>query len=218
MDKIKIEKQEDKQQLRELKTELVKKEFQDNLQQHMEDRLNELSEKMKTLRGNSMSVIELRTLISEKNKVGISPKYNSTELAILFDYYKQFITAINKQTQYLPTKQNFCSFAGISTATFDGYKRSDDADKREVMQQIEDYITDIMLTSAQNGDVKEISTMFRAKAEHGYVEAQAPIVIEHKNEAKVEDIMKQIEAVNKGRSLKEIKLTPNKEGVFVQED
>jgi hypothetical protein len=201
-----------------MKAELVKQEFQDNLQGYMDLRLNELIDKLKNMKSNDFSVIELRNLISEKNLIGITPKYSNTELAILFDYYKQFIDAINKHTTYLPTKQNFCSFIGVSTATFNNYKQSDDSDRREIIQQIEDYITDIMLTSAQKGQIKEISTMFRAKAEHGYVEAQAPIIIEHKNETDVANIMKQIEAVNKGRSLKEINLVQNDKGVYVEEE
>lgn len=184
----------------------------------MEDRLFDLINKLKHLGNNTPSVIELRTMISEKNLIGISPKYSNTELAILFDYYKQFITQINKYTRYLPTKQNFCSFAGISTQTYNSYKQSDDIERREIMQQIEDYITDIMLTSAQNGEIREVTTMFRSKTEHGYVEAQAPIVIEHKSETDINNIMKQIEAVNKGRSLKEIELKQNEKGVYVQEE
>ena len=136
----------------------------------------------------------------------------------MFNYYKEFIQEINKKTKYLPSKQNFCSFIGISTRIFDMYKQSDDAERREIIQQIEDYITDIMLTSAQNGEVKEISTMFRTKAEHGYVEASAPIVIEHKSDVNIDDIKKQIEAVNKGRSLKTIELTQDENGVYKQEE
>ncbi len=195
----------------------MKKEFQDNLKQHMEDRLFDLINKLNHLEG-APSIIELKTLISEKNLVGLSPKYNNTELAILFNYYKEFIQKINEKTTYLPSKQNFCSFAGISTQTYDKYKQSDDADRREIMQQIEDYITDIMLTSAQNGNIKEISTLFRAKAEHGYVEAQAPIVIQHKGDIDINDIKKQIEAVNKGRSLKTIELRQDGQGVYKQEE
>lgn len=182
----------------------------------MEDRLSDLVYKLKHLENNHLSLIELRNLISEKSLIGSTPKYSTTELSILFVYYKEFISKINEYTNYLPTKQNFCSFAGISTNTFNSYKQSEDAERREIIQQIEDYITDLMLTSAQKGEIKEISTLFRAKAEHGYVEAQAPIVIEHKTEADINNIMKQIEAVNKGRSLKEIELKPDKNGVYTQ--
>lgn len=183
----------------------------------MEQRLFDLIHKLKHIEG-APSIIQLKTMISEKNLVGASPKYSNTELAILFNYYKEFIQEINKKTKYLPSKQNFCSFIGISTRIFDMYKQSDDAERREIIQQIEDYITDIMLTSAQNGEVKEISTMFRTKAEHGYVEASAPIVIEHKSDVNIDDIKKQIEAVNKGRSLKTIELTQDENGVYKQEE
>ncbi len=195
---------------------MVKKEYQDNLKEHLEQRYADLIYKLKHLESNNLSVIELRTLMSEKNLVGISPKYSNVELAILFDYYKDFISKINEKTRYLPTKQNFCSFIGISTQTYDKYKTSEDSERREIIQKIEDYITDIMLSSAQKGDIREVTTMFRTKAEHGYIEAQAPIVIEHKSETDINNIMKQIEAVNKGRSLKEIELKPDKNGVYTQ--
>lgn len=184
----------------------------------MEDRLFDLINKLNHLEDDTPSIIELRTMISEKNMIGQSPKYSNTELAILFNYYKQFITEINKYTKYLPTKQNFCSFAGISTRLFDSYKQSEDAERRDIIQQIEDYITDIMLTSAQNGEIREITTIFRAKAEHGLVEQTAPIVIEHKTEANVDEIMKQIQAVNQGRSLREIELKKDKNNVYIQEE
>ena len=195
------------------KVELVKKEYQDNLKDHMEQRLFDLVYALKHVDGK-LTTIELKSLISQKNVIGVSPKYNATELAILFEYYKEFIQEINKTHFYLPTKKNFCSFAGISSATYDNYKICDDSEKREVMQMIDDYITDLQITSAQNGEIKEISTIFRGKTEHGMVEATAPVVIEHKNEANINKIRAQIEALNKGRSLETIELHKNENGTY----
>lgn len=184
----------------------------------MEQRLFDLIYKLNHVgEGRTLSTIELKSLISQKNIVGVSPKYNNTELAILFDYYKQFIEKINETQRYLPTKKNFCSFAGISSTSYDNWRQSDDSERREIMQMIDDYITDIMLTSAQDGEIKEISTIFRSKAEHGLVEAQAPIVFEHKSMANINDIMKQIEAVKQGKSLKTIELKQNSDGVYEEE-
>lgn len=187
-----------------LKADLIKKEYKDNLKEHLEQRLFDLAYKLKHV-DNSLSVIKIKSMISERNITGQSYKYNNTELSILFDYYKQFIEKINEVQRYLPTKKDFCSFAGISSNTYDNYKQSEDSERRELIQKIDDYITDLQLTSAQNGEIKEISTIYRTKSEHGMVEATAPIVIEHKSEVNVNDIMKQIEAVNKGRSLVELK-------------
>lgn len=215
IDSKKVENKEKQLQLANAKAELVKKEYQDNLKEYMEQRLYDLIYKLKHVEtGKHLSTIELRSLISQKNTIGASPKYNNTELTILFDYYKQFIEKINQIQKYLPTKKNFCSFIGISSVTYDSYKQSDDTERREIMQMIDDYITDIMLTSAQDGEIKEVTTIYRTKAEHGMVEAQAPIVIEHKSEANINNIKQQIEAINKGKSLKTIWLDKQEDGSY----
>lgn len=134
----------------------------------MEQKLFDLIYKLKQSEriNEQLSTIELRSLISQKNTIGASPKYSNTELAILFDYYKQFIEEINKIQKFLPTKKNFCGFAGISSNQYDSWRRSEDSERAEIMQMIDDYITDLMLTASQNGEVKEISTIYRTKAEH----------------------------------------------------
>ncbi len=181
----------------------------------MEQRLYDLIYKLKHVEtGKNLSIIELKDLISQKNIIGMSPKYSNTELAIVFDYYKQFITEINKIQYFLPTKKNFCSFAGISSNIYDRYKQSDDSERREIMQIIDDYITDLQFTAAQNGEIKEVSTIFIGKTEHGMVEATAPIIIEHKAETNINKIKAQIEALNKGRSLETIELQQNEDGSY----
>ena len=213
VDVNKIDYQNKQNQLIKAKQELIKQEYQENLKEILEQRKTELIDKLKKA-NNKLSTIELRSLISQKNIVGLSPKYNNTEIAILFDYYKQFIVEINRVTQYLPTKKNFCSFVGISSNQYDSWRQSEDSERQEIMQIIDDYITDLQLTSAQKGEVREISTIYRTKSEHGMVEATAPIVIEHKSEANIGDIMKQIEIINKGKSLKTIELKKNDNGIY----
>ena len=164
--------------------------------------------------GKSLSVIELKSLLSQKNTVGLSPKYSTTELAILFDYYKQFIQEINKKTSYIPTKEDFCSFAGISTSVYNNWKQSEDAERREIMQKIDDYLVDIHLSMAQRGDIREISTIFRAKSEFGLVEAQAPQVIKHEMESDMKQILANIDAINSGKSLKAIESVKGEDGVY----
>lgn len=183
------------------------------MKENLEQRLYDLIYKLKHIDG-SLSTIELKTLVSQKNIVGASPKYSNTELAILFDYYKQFIEKINQIQSYLPTKKNFCSFIGISSNQYDRWRQSEDIERAEIMQIIDDYITDLQLTASQNGEIKEITTIYRTKSEHGMVEAQAPIVIQHKSEANINDIRRQIEAINQGKSLKTIELKQQSDGSY----
>lgn len=205
------------QKLDNAKIKLVEQEYQNNLKEKLEDGLYNLINKLNHV-DSSLSTIELRNLLSRKTVIGVPPKYSNTELGILFDYYKQYIEQINKIQTFLPTKKNFCSFAGISSYTYDNYMQSDDTERREIMQIIDDYITDINLTSAQNGEIKEVTTIFRSKAEHGLVEATAPVVIEHKSETNMDTILKQIQAVNQGKSLKAIELHQDKDGIYREGD
>ena len=184
------------QKLDNAKIKLVEQEYQSNLKERLEDELYNLINKLKHI-DDSLSTIELRNLLSRKTVIGVPPKYSNTELGILFDYYKQFIEQINKVQTYLPTKKNFCSFAGISSKTYDHYMQSDDAERREIMQMIDDYITE---------------------AEHGMVEASAPVIIEHKSETNMDTILKQIQAVNQGKSLKTIELHQDSNGIYREGD
>lgn len=213
IDNSKMKEKENKEMLANMKAELVKKEYQDNLKENMEQRLTDLVERLKKA-NKSISTIEIKELISQKNTIGMSPKYNTSEIAILFDYYKQFIKEINGVQKYLPTKKDFCSFVGISSNQYDRWRQSEDSERAEIMQMIDDYITDLQLTSAQNGEVKEISTIYRTKSEHGMVEATAPIVIEHKSEINTDMIMQQVKAINAGKSLKTIELKKQYDGTY----
>jgi len=213
IENVKIKEKENREKLQDLKAELIKREYQDNLSINMEKRLDEFVKRLTNVNKN-MSTIEIKNLLSQKNVIGISPKYNTSEIAILFNYYKQFINQINDIQRYLPTKKDFCSFIGISSNQYDRWRQSEDSERAEIMQMIDDYITDLQLTSAQNGDIKEISTIYRTKSEHGMVEATAPIVIEHKSEVNTDRIMQQLKAINEGKSLKSIELEKQQNGIY----
>ena len=66
-----------------------------------------------------------------------------------------------------------------------------------------------MLTSAQVGEIREITTMFRGKTAHGLVEAQSPIVVEHRSETDMNKISAMIQQLKQGKSLKTIELKEN---------
>ena len=204
---------EEKEKVKEMKAELIKQDFQNNLKENLEQRLFDVAYKLSHADG-TLSVIQIKSMLSAKNAFGISPKYNNTELELLFKYYQEFILKVNEIQTYRPTKQDFCAFAGITTQVYNNWLKSDDNERREIMQRIEDYITDIMLTEAQNGEIKEITTMFRAKTEHGYVEAQAPVVIEHKSEIDMDKIKKELEAIEQGKSLQTITFEKKQDGSY----
>lgn len=163
---------------------------------------------------SGLSTAEVSEILRCKSKVYGMTKYSAEELSIAFDYYRKFIIEINKETLYPPTKKSFCGFIGISSQTFDKYKISDDDRLREVTNMIDDYVTDSNLTLAQKREIDNVTTIFRSKAEHGMIEAQAPIVVEHKAITDTDKIKAQIEAVKHGKSLKTIELIKKSDGTY----
>lgn len=148
-----------------------------------------------------LTSVQILPLIAKRSIADISVagrvSYTPQELAIAFDIYVQTISKINQYTRFPPSKQTFCLFLGISTVTYKNYLES--PEKCEIMRIIEDYITTAKLTSAQLGEMKEISTMFELKASHGWVEAQAPMVVEHKKSTDIDTIKAKIASIKKGK-------------------
>lgn len=124
-------------------------------------------------------------------------KYSSEELAIAFEVYKELVGVLaTKNNRHSPSKQNFCSFIGISTATFNNYKESDDPSIVEIAQRIDDYLTDVQLQMAQAGILNAGTTIFRMKAEHGYVEPKEIVHVREERTIDSDDIRSRIKAIN----------------------
>ena len=191
--------------------EMIVQEYKDNLKEELEKRLNSLAERIAD-KDKKITRIQIDSYLRNRNITAVSPKYSPDELAILFSYYQEMIEKINERWMYIPTKKNFCGFCGISSVQYNNWLRSEDPDRNEIMQKIDDFITDVMLTSAQNKEIDNVTTIFRTKAEHNLVEAQAPIVIEHKSEANIDDILSQVNALKSGKSL--IELEKSDDGIY----
>lgn len=186
----------------------ILEEFKNNLPEYMEKRLQALTQEISLKKDvGGLSSIEIDELLRPHNLIGKQPKYTAEQMQIVFDYYREALVKVNQKFKYPPSKENFCAFAGISTATYNQYLISPDEAKQEVMLMIDDYIRENMLTSAQLKEVDNITTMFRGKTAHGLVEASAPIVIEHKSETDISKINSMIEAIKAGKSLKTIELS-----------
>lgn len=110
-----------------------------------------------------------------KSMIG-EPMYSATELAMVFEYYQDFICELNMSgIKFPPTRQNFCMFAGLTTSTYSAYLNSNDTNKKIVAQRIEDYINEVNWTAAQNDEQNAYTVEKRAKLKGiggGYTEAK----------------------------------------------
>lgn len=208
------QKVENEKQLAIIRDEMVAQ-CKSDLPNRLENKTQELVKQMSAYGGERLTALQINSLVRANSITGFVPKYSADEMNIVYEAYVDMITMVNKKLMelngkdnvaYLPTKQNFCGFAGITTNIYTKYLMSDNEYMREVMQKIDDYITDTNLSMAQANQVNAIPTMFRAKTEHGYVEAIAPIQIEHKRDVDVGSILNKIEQIKKNKTLKTVEI------------
>lgn len=112
--------------------------------------------------------------------VGLEPRYNCEKMSIVFELYRELVSQINtKIGKFIPNKTHFCRFAGITTMTYNNYLKCSDENLQTIMNMIDDYMLDANLTSSQNREVDNVTTIFRAKVEQNKQEqpAQQTVVI-----------------------------------------
>ena len=153
--------------------------------------------KEKVSNNNGLTVSQILPLITKRSREDIAciqnKSYTPYELGEALNIYIDMIAEINKICKFPPSKGSFCALLGITRKTYDNYLC--DPEKIDVMGLIDDYITTTALTSAQLRELDSITTMFSLKAQHGFVEAQAPMVIEHKKTTDIDTINAQLEAL-----------------------
>ena len=213
-----LEEVQKKEQLVQAGKNQIMEEYKNNLPQELEKRLDIIATNIMCQEEvQGLSSIEINEILRPHNLIGANPKYSADQLRIIFDYYREALVAINRKYKYPPSKENFCAFAGMSTTTYNKYLMSADENMQELMLMIDDYIRENMLTSAQIGETKEITTMFRGKTAHGMVEASSPVVVEHRTETDLTKIQQMIQRVQEGKSLKTIELTKKEDGTYGKE-
>lgn len=171
----------DKQEKKELVKNVTKKfqgEFENavnvRVQEITRDIKDDLIRKKEEKKPTTVTYSELHAYLTKGSAMN-NAKYTYFEMAVGFDNFVRLTNEISKIIpSHFPTKKQFCSFMGITTRTYDRYANGEDLEMAEVIQKVEDYITDINLTMAQKGLIDSRTTLFSLKAIHGIVEANAP--------------------------------------------
>lgn len=196
-----IENKEKRMQEQEQLVKQIREETKDLLLPNIRSKMETVAEviKEKVSQNNGLTVSQILPLITKRSVSDIATiqnkSYTSYELGEALNIYMDMVAKINTICKFPPSKGTFCALLGISRKTYDNYMV--DPDKMDIMGIIDDYITTSVLTSAQLGELREISSMFTLKSQHGFVEASAPVVIEHKKETNIDDINRQLEALKR---------------------
>lgn len=109
--------------------------------------------------------------------------YTAEDIGILFEWYKKANAVLASEIQkHVVTKKQFCQMIGISSKQYDEYLHSEDPQMSDVMQKVEDYITDTTQSMAMKYLTDPKVAMQVLKAQHGdYVEKKETTVT-HKSD------------------------------------
>ena len=140
---------------------------------------NVISRKMKIVATNMGEYVINRMFFSSICPLSSKePAYNAEKLAIVFDLYEDIVMKVNENIcQMIPSKSHFCRFAGITTATYNGYKQSEDPDMQVVMGKIEDMLLDVHMTMAENYKTNTNAMKYRMNVEMDKRENYNPQVV-----------------------------------------
>lgn len=126
----------------------------------------------------------------------ISPEYTAESLNMVFDLYCDILTEVNANIGTMPPSiSSFCKFAGISTATFKGYKSYPEEDMRNLVDMIEDYCYDTSVAMSQNGYLKERITVYRMKSEQEKMEKEQQQVVIHAKSVNLGEIQEKVKRI-----------------------
>ena len=180
--------------------EEVKKQLPEIVSQKKQALAEALAQKKKIVNGEpkGLDYAVIYSLIS-KNELFIPKKsYSNEEIYYTFNEFKEMINMILEKQIFMPSQELFCAFLGISTATYKSWLRSNDEQRRELLQMIDDYIAGVMLGMAQTRKIDSYTTIYRTKSQHGIVEQTNPIIIEHRAGADLDEIKNRINMIKQG--------------------
>lgn len=202
--------------------EEIAKEKRDKLADELTEYKENILETKRTKDGEEYQVPNLNPLVIQSyffksiNPIGSrEPEYNAEKLAIVFELYMDILTNVNIYIgEFIPNISSFCTFAGITTSTFNNYKRSADIDMRTICEKINDYCFNSNVSLAQKGNVSEKSTIYRMKVEQDKSEKAEPQIHIHANDldlGMVKDRLKELEDFNRNKE-KYVKVESKEKG------
>lgn len=168
------------------------KEYKENLPNVLKEKNEQIFNDVKDIieKSGDSSKLALEPIIMgllnrNLSGVGLQPIYTTRELGIVFEYYKKMITDLAMQgINVIPSRQNFSSFAGINTRTFENaYLRSNDMEKSQMSQTIEDYFIECSWSGAKRNKLNSYAVEKYNKIQGiggGYVEPKINVELSNK--------------------------------------
>ena len=152
------------------------------VKEELEPIFNDLNEKYladyeyKTSRGAKKVVLqtispytmkcELYRALSQFKSIdnSIANEATAEQIMRLFSDFLELVSWLNEFGTFIPSKQIFSAFSGISSTAYTYLMTDGDSEQKEAILAIENFLVDMNMEAATNGLAKERTTEFRMKA------------------------------------------------------
>lgn len=94
----------------------------------------------------------------------IANEATAEQIMRLFSDFLELVSWLNEFGTFIPSKQIFSAFSGISSTAYTYLMTDGDSEQKEAILAIENFLVDMNMEAATNGLAKERTTEFRMKA------------------------------------------------------
>lgn len=94
----------------------------------------------------------------------IANEATAEQIMRLFSDFLELVSWLNEFGTFIPSKQLFSAFTGISSTAYTYLMTDGDSEQREAILAVENFLVDMNMEAATNGIAKEATTKFRLQA------------------------------------------------------
>lgn len=109
---------------------------------------------------------ELYRVMSELPQIDNSVACKATveQINTVFSDFLSLVSWLNEYGTFIPTKQVFSAFSGISSTAYSFLMADGTEEQREAISAVENFLVDMNMEAAQQGIAREATTKFRMQA------------------------------------------------------
>ena len=120
---------------------------------------------MKTISPYTMKCELYRALAQFKSiDNSIANEATAEQIMRLFSDFLELVSWLNEFGTFIPSKQIFSAFSGISPTAYSFLMADGTEDQREAISAVENFLVDMNMEAAQQGIAREATTKFRMQA------------------------------------------------------
>lgn len=94
----------------------------------------------------------------------VANEATAEQIMQIFADFLEFVSWLNDYGTFIPTKQIFSAFSGISPTAYTYLMTDGDSEQREAILAVDNFLVDMQMEAASQGMAKERTTEFRMRA------------------------------------------------------